>query len=268
MLNQDPRRFSELGYCVFPGVLSASETLAARRLLDEALTHPLPLPRDPNMYLVNRPDYIGEPHARDRRWLELCRHPRLLDAVEAVLGPNLILVFSSVFVKPAHNDVVVAWHQDANFWPAVHGTDVVTVWLAIDDADRENAALQLVPGSHNGYVEFGTVPSGNNEFLEKKVVLTAEQNEKRVTLEMKAGSLSIHHTYILHGSDANHSKRRRAGYTIRYCSTDTSWVETARHPIPVYLVRGLSGTSGQPYVDLRPEVPMDSVDLEALRPGS
>ena len=61
-------------------------------------------------------------------------------------------------------------------------------------------------------------------------------------MEMKAGSLSIHDSYILHGSLANESGRRRAGYTIRYCSTDTAWVDMDQHPIPVFLVRGKGGT--------------------------
>ena len=60
-------------------------------------------------------------------------------------------------------------------------------------------------------------------------------------MEMKAGSLSIHDSYILHGSLANESEHRRAGYTIRYCSTDTAWVDIDQHPIPVFLVRGEGG---------------------------
>ena len=72
-------------------------------------------------------------------------------------------------------------------------------------------------------------------------------------MEMKAGSLSIHDSYILHGSEANESGRRRAGYTIRYCSTDTAWVDMDQHPIPVFLVRGEGGPLGEHYTDLRPE---------------
>ena len=64
----------------------------------------------------------------------------LLDAVEAVLGPNLILVYSSMFIKLPGDGTSVGWHQDNNYWPSVHGTDVATVWLALDDADAENAA--------------------------------------------------------------------------------------------------------------------------------
>ena len=89
--------------------------------------------------------------------------------------------------------------------------------------------------------------------LGKKVQVAPEMEAQAVMMEMEAGSLSIHDSYILHGSEANESGRRRAGYTIRYCSTDTAWVDMDQHPIPVFLVRGEGGTRGERYTDLRPE---------------
>ena len=245
MINTDPARFAAEGYCLFPGVLNQEETAAVRRGLDEAT----------RANLLHSANYFGEPHTKEQRWLELCRHPRLLDAVEAVLGPNLILVYSSMFIKQADDDKLeVAWHQDNTYWASVHGTDVVTVWLAFDDADAANSAMQVIPGSHQGYRELATVPSGENQMLRKKVEVSSAIEATAVTLEMKAGSLSIHDSFLLHGSGSNRSGRRRAGYTIRYCSTDTAWIDLEKHPIPVYLVRGEPGPRGQDYVDLRPGV--------------
>ena len=214
MLNTDPRRFAELGYCLFPAVLDPQETAALSQMLDDALATPLPHlveahRRDGSR--LDRPGYVGEPHARDLPWLEICRHPRILDAVEAVLGPNLILIFSSVFIKLPHDPTQVAWHQDNTYWPSVHGTDVVTLWLAIDDADAENAAMQVIPGSHQGYKEMEMIPSGDNQTLSNTVAVKPEQEESAITLAMPAGSLSIHDSYILHGSAAYQSDRRRAG---------------------------------------------------------
>lgn len=251
MLNTDPGRFAAEGYCLYHNVLEREETTALRTMLDEALAHPLPLPtewhrgRASNM---DRPGYVGEPHTRDEGWLEICRHPRILDAVETVLGPNLILVYSSVFIKLPNDVQVVDWHQDNNYWSSVHGTDVVTLWLAIDDADVGNCAMKVIPGSQRGHKELDTVPAGENQMLNKKVEVTAEMTASAVTLEMEAGSLSIHDSFILHASDANRSGRRRAGYTVRYCSTDTAWVDTETHPIPVYLVRGQAGDRGGGYI--------------------
>ena len=261
MVNTDPKRFNTEGYCLFPNVLSLEETTALRCMLDEALTTSLPLPtawHQERADTLDRPDYLAEPHSRDVRWLELCRHPRILRAVEAILGSNIILVYSSMFIKLPNNPVAVAWHQDNNYWPSVHGTDVVTLWLACDNADAENCAMQVIPGSHRTYEDFATVPTEKNEMLSKKVEITPQMEDSAVTLAMAAGSLSIHDSYILHGSQANRSGRRRAGYTIRYCSTDTAWVDVEAHPIPVYLVHGEAGTRGQGYVDLRPGVALAS----------
>ncbi len=243
MLNRDPERFIEDGYCLFPSVFSESEVELNRRLLDEAT----------DAGALDRPNYLGEPHTRDERWLKICRHPRLLDAVELILGSNLILVYSSMFIKPPESADKVPWHQDNTYWPSVHGTDVVTVWLAIDNAAAENSAMKVIPGSHTGFQGRATVPTEGNEMLNKKVVVAAEMEARAVTLEMAAGSVSIHDSFLLHASDSNRTGRRRAGYTIRYCSTDTAWVDLDRHPIPVYLVRGEAGKRGEEYTDLRPK---------------
>ncbi len=84
----------------------------------------------------------------------------------------------------------------------------------------------------------------------KKIVVTPEMETRAVILQMAAGSVSIPDSFLLHASGSNRSARRRAGYTIRYCSSDTAWVDMDQHPIPVYLVRGEAGNGR--YIDLRP----------------
>ena len=98
-----------------------------------------------NRDTLDNPTYFGEPHTRARGWMDVCRHPRLLDAIEACIGHDIILVYSSFFIKPADGlnddgvEAQVAWHQDNNYWPAVHGTEgVITVWIAIDDASADD----------------------------------------------------------------------------------------------------------------------------------
>ena len=243
MLNTDVECFDSEGYCFFPDVFGPDEVDAMQYSLDVGV----------RAGFLDRDQYYGEPHTKEVFWLEVCRYPYLLDAVEAVLGPNLILVYSSMFIKLPGDGTSVGWHQDNNYWPSVHGTDVATVWLALDDADAENAAMRIIPGSHWDYREMETVPAGETEMLRKKVLVAPEMEAQAVLMEMKAGSLSIHDSYILHGSLANESGRRRAGYTIRYCSTDTAWVDMDQHPIPVFLVRGEGGPLGERYTDLRPE---------------
>ena len=241
-VNHDPERFSTEGYCLFTEVFDDTEIDANRRLLDDAI----------ESGLLQRPNYLLEPHTLDDRWLNLCKSPGVIDSVETVLGPNLILVYSSVFIKSPHSSDRVAWHQDNNYWPSVHGNDVVTVWMAIDDADAANSAMQVIPQSHVGFKEYATVAAESaKDMLPKKVVVTSKMEKSAVTLAMPAGALSIHDSFLLHGSGANTTERRRAGYTIRFCSTDSTWVDVEEHPIPVYLVHGDSGERGRQYIDVR-----------------
>jgi ectoine hydroxylase-related dioxygenase (phytanoyl-CoA dioxygenase family) len=242
MLNTVTSEFAKLGYCLFPDVFPADRVTEMRTHLAAAT----------RAQYAELPRHYGEPHAADLFWLGVCTAPKLLDAVESIIGPNLVLVYSSMFIKAARNEQRVAWHQDNTYWPSVEGTEVVTVWLALDDADVENAAMQVIPGSHEGYRAMEMVAAGDNHTLSKKVEVTPELEASAVSLEMTAGSLSIHDSFLVHGSGANHSARRRAGYTIRFCSTDTVRVDTEKHPIPVYLVRGEPGPHGANYVDLRP----------------
>lgn len=242
-INHDPQRFGALGYCLFPGVFDAAETEANRQLLEEAAS----------AGEIQEDRYLGEPHAKHDAWRAVCCHPPLLDAIESVLGPDLILVYSSVFIKQAHSPAVVLWHQDNTYWPSVHGTDVLTVWLAIDDATAANSAMKVIPGSHAGYREMEQAQADNEDaMLSRHVEVTAEMEASAVTLEMSAGSMSIHDSYLLHGSDANRTDLRRAGYTIRYCDPKTAWVDMDEHPIPVYLMRGEAGDRGERYTDARP----------------
>ena len=242
MLNTDPKQFSECGYCLYRDVFDPAQVEKMQDVLQVATL----------AGVDGLPKNYSEPHTTDAFWLETCIHPRLLDAVESVLGPNLILVFSSMFIKQPRDDNTVCWHQDNTYWPSVHGTEVVTVWLAIDDVAEENAPMQLIPGSHQGYRQLETAKAGEKEWLSKKVEITPQQEASAVSMTMSAGSLSIHDSHLIHGGGINHSDRRRAGYTIRFCSTDTAWVDVEEHPIPVYLVRGEPGLRGEDYADLRP----------------
>jgi len=81
-------------------------------------------------------------------WLaDLVRHPAILDAVEDVLGPNLLVWSTSFFIKEARDPAYVSWHQDATYW-GLSEPDVVTAWLAFTEATVENGAMRMVPGSH------------------------------------------------------------------------------------------------------------------------
>lgn len=253
--NADPTGYSKHGYCLFRDVLTAQEIDAARHELDTCIRN---MPDRMVVYkdgehkeVAARPEYLTEPHVKNAFWLQLCRHPKILDAVESVLGKDLILIMSHLIVKPPHDGLPVAWHQDNTYWHSVRGTDIATVWLAIDDADQSNGCMEVIPRSHEGYPEMEKVATGANDLLGLKVDVTPEMEAASVPLEMKAGSLSIHDSYVVHGSKANTSQRRRAAYTMRYANAKTVSVDTKQHWVPVHLVRGEGGAAFASYVDSR-----------------
>lgn len=258
--NTNPADYQTHGYCVFQHVLSENEILATRSNLDllirEMPEKMLVYKDGQNKEVAGRPEYLTEPHAKHVCWLELCRNPRVLDAVQSVLGPDLILIMSHLIVKPPGDGLPVAWHQDNTYWHSVEGTDVATVWLAIDDADLENGCMQMIPCTHDGYPEMEKFSTGGDDLLGLTVDVTQEMVASAMPLEMKAGSLSIHDSFVLHGSDRNSSDRRRAAYTMRYANAKTVAVNTDEHWVPVYLVRGEAAESNSSkYIDLRPGRP-------------
>ncbi|HEU4751836.1 MAG TPA: phytanoyl-CoA dioxygenase family protein, partial [Armatimonadota bacterium] len=114
---------------------------------------------------------------------------------------------------------VVHWHQDASYWPLTP-TKAVTVWLAIDDADVENACMRYIPGSHHyGHLTYRLTEDAADAVLNQEVE-NAEQWGRPIDVELKAGEASVHSDLLLHGSEANRSGRRRCGLTLRYCAAD------------------------------------------------
>ena len=100
---------------------------------------------------------------------------------------------------------------------------MVTAWVAIDDSDEENAALQIIPRSHlNAQVPFDTSLPDENNVLNQTVKEPAKWGDEPHTLELKAGEMSLHSDWLLHGSDPNHSERRRLAWIVRYCPTGTA----------------------------------------------
>ncbi|KAL8590454.1 hypothetical protein ACOMHN_011667 [Nucella lapillus] len=156
--------------------------------------------------------------------LRVATHPKMLAPLQAILGPNLFLLDSRFICKyptPKTSEAFVAWHQDVRYW-GVEG-DVVSVWLAVDDADEENGCMQVIPGSHkDGILKHVSADKGGNLLTSNQSIpLELFDINKSVSCPLKAGQMSLHHGHTVHGSDTNHSARRRCGYVIRFIATTT-----------------------------------------------
>ena len=126
------------------------------------------------------------------RWFhDLCRTPAILDYVEDLIGPDFYQWGGQFFVKYPHDGSVVPWHQDAQYWP-LSPRRTVTVWLAISDVDEENAAMQVISGSHReGEFQHRTNPA-SHLVLDQEVVNEAVDQSRSVTLDLAAGQISLH----------------------------------------------------------------------------
>jgi ectoine hydroxylase-related dioxygenase (phytanoyl-CoA dioxygenase family) len=244
-LNTDPRRFHSDGYCVFPKV-AVDQVVPSREALDKLIA------ANTNV----RPENLSEPHVKDHYWLELCRHPKVVESVQSVLGDDLVLIMTHLIVKPARDGKAIGWHQDKPTWASIQGTDIVTVWFAIDDADTGNGCMKVIPSSQQGFPEMEMIRYKGNDVFDFKVAVSPELERIAVPVELAAGDISIHDSYILHGSDANLSDRRRGGFTMRYANALTTKVDVDKHWVPVYHISGKVGDGIRRVKDLRPGAPL------------
>jgi hypothetical protein len=189
-------------------------------------------------------------------WLaEIVRHPRILDAVEDVLGPNLLVWSTSFFIKEARDPAYVSWHQDATYW-GLSSPDVVTAWLAFTDATVENGAMRMVPGSHGEQLAHRDTFAPDN-LLSRGQEIAVEVDEARgVDILLRAGEMSLHHVRMVHGSPANRTGDRRVGFAIRYIPTYVKQI--AGDGDSALLVRGVDdyhhfAPERTPSADLAPE---------------
>lgn len=131
-----------------------------------------------------------------------------------LLGGNVRFWHDQLFVKPAHDGGVVAWHQDYSYWTRTKPIAHLTCWIGLDDSTEENGCLHYVPGSHRWNLLPRTDLANDMEAVLK--VLTDEQRAdfKPVPVVLKAGEASFHHSMTLHGSFANTSERPRRAAVI------------------------------------------------------
>lgn len=152
-------------------------------------------------------------------WInDMIRHPKILDAVETVLGPDILCWNTSFFIKEAHDPGFVSWHQDATYW-GLSASDVVTAWVAMSPANKTSGCMKFVPGTHLKQVEHEDTFDRNNLLTRGQEIAVKVDEKDAVLAELKPGQASLHHVLLFHGSEPNRSDDRRIGLAIRYIPT-------------------------------------------------
>ncbi len=191
---------------------------------------------------------------------ELVSHPRLLDAVEDIIGPNILCWGSSFFQKEAHDPAFVSWHQDSYYY-GLEPPNTLTAWVAISAASIAAGCMRFLPGSHNrGIYRHEEIKSDNN-LLSRGQTIPGIDESKAVYVPLKAGQFSFHKEDTLHASDPNQTDDRRIGLSIHYVAPDVK--ETAFPGASAILLRG-EDTSGNWKRDMRPKQDFDPACLAEL----
>ena len=205
------QHYNEQGYVMPFNALDEREVSELRSFFDGVLAAFIELGRDSYS--------ISTAHLRFAKIYELVKHPGIVGPVTDLLGENVVAWGSHFFCKMPRDGKRVAWHQDSTYWP-LSPTKTVTVWLAIDDADSENANMRFIPRSHqHGLIDYGK-SEDNKDVLDMVVDNPEQYGDAPVDVSLKAGQFSMHSDQLLHGSESNESDRRRCGLTIRYAASD------------------------------------------------
>jgi len=214
------------GFCGGIDVLDAAEVAHHRAGLEtweHRMGHALDFPEKSKSYLLFD-------------WADaIVHHPRVLDAVEDVIGPDILVFHSTMWIKEANTAAFVLWHQDgAHFHldPAQH----VTAWVALSEASVEAGCMHMIPGSHHGpWLQHEDKPSAHN-MIRRGQGLPGYEGRQGTAVPLHAGQLSLHHTKTIHSSGPNNNADRRIGYGISFIPTSVRPVGPAKPS--ALLVRG------------------------------
>ena len=148
---------------------------------------------------------------------QLIRHPRILDVVEDLIGPNLLVWGNSCWIKEPRDPGFVSWHQDSTYWGLTPPDAVVSVWLALTPATVENGAMRFLPKSHMlDQVPHKDTYAKDNMLSRGQIADVDIDESKTVDVVLKPGEISLHHIRMLHASKPNTADSRRIGFACRY----------------------------------------------------
>jgi non-heme Fe2+,alpha-ketoglutarate-dependent halogenase len=205
--------------------MSAEEATACRRRIEELEKT---LGSEANAFLKIK-GHLAAP------WLvDLARRPEILDAVEDIIGPDIMLFGASIFAKGANDRRFVSWHQDSAYFGLSPHREV-TAWVAFTDSIPENGCLRVMPKTHLGPdLEHDETYAADNMLARGQTIRGLDESAA-VDICLSAGQFSLHHERTAHGSLANRTNDRRMGFAFFYIPTS---VQSTLGRRTALLVRG------------------------------
>jgi ectoine hydroxylase-related dioxygenase (phytanoyl-CoA dioxygenase family) len=251
------RQYQELGYLV-PSFQLPDARVARLREALERLLRDNPGVRPEKLVSAHLARRGGQANAEgvhgQAEFLELAMDGQILDAVEQLIGPDIILWGCHVFCKPAGDGHETPWHQDGHYWP-IRPLATCTVWVALEESTADNGCLRVIPRSHREKVSHPHLHEDRQDVaLQQRLAAHSFDADAAVDLELQPGQMSMHDVYLIHGADANRSARRRTGVALRYMPGSSvfernldpvrgrSGVPVAFATRPLWLLRGRDRT--------------------------
>lgn len=144
----------------------------------------------------------------------LAHHPTIVDAMEDLIGPDIALWASVMFIKEPATKNYVSWHQDATYM-GLNSNDFPTPWIALSPSNKETGCMTMISGSHKSSIQNHEDTFAENNILTRGQVIKNIDESKGVDLILEPGEMSIHHGAIIHGSKPNKSNQRRIGFSLQ-----------------------------------------------------
>ncbi len=179
-----------------------------------------------------------KPHLLFRWAAELAQAPKLLDLIEGLLGPDILVWDAVLFTKEPRGPEHLTWHQDLAYWGLAHEDAVFTAWIALSPSTRLSGCMRVIPGTHRRAIQPHRDSYAAHNLLSRGQSVVMDFDEgSAVDIELAPGEVSLHDGTIVHGSEPNRSDDRRLGFGIRYIPTATRQLSAL--PDSASLVRGI-----------------------------
>ncbi|WP_299848558.1 phytanoyl-CoA dioxygenase family protein [uncultured Roseovarius sp.] len=147
----------------------------------------------------------------------LAQDKRVLDAVQGILGPDLMIWSAEFFIKEPNTTQIVGMHQDLTYWGLGETSDQVTAWIALSPATIASGCMDFVAGSHKNPIMPHTDTFSETNLLSRGQEIAVDvADDDKTHIELQPGQMSLHHGLTFHGSGPNTSDDRRIGFAIRY----------------------------------------------------
>ena len=209
------KQYKEDGYVAPIDVLSTSEAQEVRNELENIEK------KWPNELEGLGRNYV---HLISPVFDKVGHNKKILDAVESIIGKNILICGTTLFIKNPEEKGYVSFHQDAKYI-GLEPHNWVTAWIAVTDSNENNGCMRMWPGSHQKKIMHHDQKFDENNLLTRGQSIENVPIEETAPVILKAGQMSLHHPTVVHGSSLNKSKDRRIGFVIQsYIGTDVDQV--------------------------------------------